>query len=215
MQVPFSDREEAGEALARQLEAIEALRARPAVVLALPRGGVPVARPVARRLGAPLDVLVARKIGMPDQLELAIGAVTARGIRVLNDELLRHVLLPPGYLHAETERQRAIAAERERVLRQSRPEIPLEGRIAILVDDGIATGMTMRAAIADVRARGPASVVVAAPVVAPRTRDELSRLADRVVALEAPEGFWAVGQFYGDFGQVSDLDVIRQLAGTP
>jgi predicted phosphoribosyltransferase len=175
---------------------------------------VATARPVAERLGATLDVLVARKLGAPDQPEFAIGAVTARGTRVLNDAVLRRMFLPPGYLEAETRRQRQLAESRERDLRGLRPAVSLRGRTVILVDDGIATGMTMRAAIADVRDQGPERLVVAAPVVAPDTYFELQGLADAVVAVEVPRDFMAVGQFYAEFEQVSD-EAVRQLLAAP
>lgn len=209
--MPFRNREEAGEKLA---QALRGFRGTDAVVLGLPRGGVAVAQPVAHALGVPLDVLVARKLGAPGQEEFAIGAVTARGTRVLNDQVLRRMFLPPGYLAAETERQRQLAEARERQLRGVRKAEPLTGRTAILVDDGIATGMTMRAAIADARSQHPARLVVAAPVVAPETYFELQGLADTVVAVEVPDPFYAVGQFYNEFNQVSDEEV-RQLLAAP
>jgi predicted phosphoribosyltransferase len=207
----FRNREEAGRQLA---QALRGFRGTDAVVLGLPRGGVAVAQPVAAALGVPLDVLVARKIGAPGQEEFAIGAVTARGTRVLNDAVLRRMFLPPGYLEDETEHQRQVAEDRERQLRGIRKAEPLEGRTAILVDDGIATGMTMRAAIADARSQRPARLVVAAPVVAPDTYFDMQGLADSVVALEVPDPFYAVGQFYGQFNQVSDEEV-RQLLAAP
>lgn len=205
----FPNRQQAGVLLARRLAEF---RDADPVVLALPRGGLPVARPVAEALAAPLDVVLARKIGAPHNEEYAIGAVTARGHRVLNERALRQVLLPPGYLEEATEAQRRVAAEREARYRGLRPAQPLAGRTAILVDDGIATGMTMRAAIADVRAQAPRQVVVAAPVMPPDTYDEMERLADRVVALLVPPDFYAVGQFYEDFMQVSDEEAEALLA---
>ncbi|MFN3429991.1 MAG: phosphoribosyltransferase [Candidatus Sericytochromatia bacterium] len=207
--MPFQDRWDAG----RQLAALLAdYRGRDAVVLGLPRGGVVTAQPVAEGLGAPLDVLVARKLGAPGNEEFAIGAVTARGTRVLYEAVLRRMLLPPGYLEAETERQRRLAETRERTLRGLRPAEPLAGRVVILVDDGIATGMTMRAAIADAQAQRPARLVVAAPVIAPDTYRTLLALVDEVVAVEVPDDFMAVGQFYRDFAQTTDEDVARLLA---
>lgn len=205
----FEDRWEGGRRLAERLLPY---RGRDVVVLGLPRGGVVTARPVAAALRAPLDVLVARKIGAPGQEELAIGAVTARGTRVLNDAVLRHVLLPPGYLEAETERQRRVAESREHTLRDFRPAEPLSGRVVILVDDGVATGMTMRAAIADAQAQRPAELVVAAPVIAPDTYQDLLGLADAVVAVDVPAGFYAVGQFYRNFTQTTDEEVRQLLA---
>ncbi|MBM3268032.1 MAG: phosphoribosyltransferase [Candidatus Sericytochromatia bacterium] len=205
----FADRTAAGRQLAEQLRGVVG---REAVVLALPRGGIPVARPVAAALGAPLDVLAARKLGFPGEPELAIGAVTARGHRVLHDELLRNVVLPPGYLAAETARQTRRAAELERRLRDGRTPEPLADREVVIVDDGIATGMTVRAAIADVRDRRPGAVIVAAPVIAYTTYLALSQLADRVVAVLVPAEFRAVGEFYRNFDQVEDAAAARLLA---
>jgi putative phosphoribosyl transferase len=205
----FRDRLDGGRRLAERLMPY---RGQDVVVLGLPRGGVVTARPVADALGAPLDVLVARKIGAPGQEELAIGAVTARGTRVLNDAVLRFAMLPPNYLESETERQRQVAASREQTLRDFRPAEPLTGRVVVLVDDGVATGMTMRAAIADARAQRPAELVVAAPVIAPDTYQDLLALADTVVAVAVPQEFYAVGQFYRDFTQTTDEEVRRLLA---
>lgn len=208
----YRDREAAGRGLA---EALGDLRGKPVVVLGLPRGGVAVARPVADALGAPLDVRVARKIGTPANPELAIGAVTARGTRVLNNGLLRALALPPGYLERETEAQRGEAAWREERLRGGRPVEPLAGRIAVLVDDGIATGMTMFAAIEEIRAEHPAELVVAVPVGAPEAIAELEKRVDRLVVLEVPQDFMAVGEHYVDFAQVDDETVRALLAARP
>lgn len=197
----FHDRKEAGLLLADKLRSY---RGQDAVILGLPRGGLAVARPVADQLDLPLDIIVARKIGAPGNEELAIGAVTAHGMRVLNDRIIRMILLPPNYLEVETARQRSIASQREEELREGRPRIPLAGKIAIIVDDGIATGMTMRAAIADVRSQRPQSIVVAAPVMAPDAMIDLQGEVNSVIALELPERFYAVGQFYDDFHQVND-----------
>lgn len=205
----FRDRQHSGKLLAERLMEFKA--ANP-VVLALPRGGLPVGRAVADALGAPLGVVVARKIGAPGNEEFAIGAVTARGHRVLNEHALRHLMMPPGYLDRVTEAQRRVAEDREARYRGLGAPLDLRGRTVVLVDDGIATGMTMRAAIADVCAQAPAQVVVAAPVMPPDTYDEMRRLADRVVALEVPEDFYAVGQFYEDFTQVSDAEAEAILA---
>jgi len=205
----FADRQQAGKLLGQRL--LEFKETAP-VVLALPRGGLPIGRAVADALGAPLDVVVARKLGAPGNPEFAIGAVTARGHRVLNEQALRHVMLPPGYLEHETEVQRKVAEERERRYRGVHTPQDLRGRTAILVDDGIATGMTMRAAIEDVRAQRPSQVVVAAAVMPPETFDEMQRLADHVVALLVPPDFYAVGQFYSDFTQVTDDEAEACLA---
>lgn len=206
----WRNRTEAGRALA---DALAAYRGRDVVVIGLPRGGVVVAAPVAQALGAPLDVRFAKKIAAPGQEELAIGAVTAAGERVLYEDLLRRLFIPPGYLERATAEARRVARAREQDLRGLCPAEPLRGRTVILVDDGIATGMTMFAAIADVAAEEPAEIVVAAPVMAPSTADELARRADRVVALECPAGFMAVGQYYADFRQTEDAEVRALLTG--
>lgn len=204
----YHDRQDAGRALAG---ALGKYRGQDVVVLGLPRGGVVTAVPVAEALDAPLDVLVARKIGAPGNPEFAIGAVSSHGQVVLNEAALRFVVLPPGYLEAETERQRAVAREREARFRGTRPMVPLGGKIALLVDDGIATGMTVRAAIADLREaapdRRPAKIVVATPVIAPDTYQLLAPQVDEIIALDVPEGFYAVGQFYRYFEQTTDEEV--------
>ncbi len=205
----FRNRTEAGMKLAGRLESF---RSQQPVVLGLPRGGVPVAAMVAEVLNCPLDIIVSRKIGYPGNPELAIGAVTARGTRVLHDELLRMAMLPPGYLESATEAARKLAMEREEQFRAAAPMVPLEGKTALIVDDGVATGMTMLAAIEDGRARKPARVVVAAPVIAPSTVERLREVADEVVYLGAPADFYAIGQFYEDFAQVSDAEVREILA---
>lgn len=199
----FADRREAGRELATKLETY---RGKDVVVLGLPRGGLPVAREVADHFGWPLDILVAHKIGAPDHPEFAIGAVTARGTRVLNEAALRGVMLPPGYLEGSSDDETIRAKEREAMMREGRAPLPLEGRIVVLVDDGVATGMTLRAAIADVRHQHPAAIVVAAPVIAPETFEDLQHEVDDVVAVSVPALFFAVGQFYADFTQVTDAE---------
>lgn len=210
--VLLSDRVTAGRLLAKKL-----LRYKneDPVVLALPRGGLPVAAPIASELGAPLDIVVARKIGHPDNPELAIGAVSARGTLVLNERLLAVVRIPRETIDRLAAEQRRVAENREANLRSNRPMVPIEGRTAILVDDGVATGTTLRAAIADVREQHPRRLVVAAPVIAPDTLVELRKLADDVVYLSAPYGFQAISQFYMSFPQVSDEEakaILRQFA---
>lgn len=199
----FGDRREAGRILAAKLESY---RGKDVVVLGLPRGGLPVAREVADHFGWPLDILVSRKIGAPDHAEFAIGAVTARGTRVLNEAALRGVMLPPGFLEGASDDETYRAKEREALMREGRAPLPLEGRIVVMVDDGVATGMTLRAAIADVRHQEPAAIVVAAPVIAPETFDQLQQEVDDVVAVSVPALFFAVGQFYADFTQVTDAE---------
>jgi len=204
----FRDRAEAGRLLAERLGG---LGGGDVVVLGLPRGGVPVAREVARALGAPLDVFLVRKLGLPGQPELAMGAIASGGTRVLNEELVDELRLPPEVVDAVAERERAELERRERAYRGDRPPLPLAGRTVLLVDDGLATGSSMRAAIAAVRARRPRRVVVAVPVAPRHTLDELRPLVDELVCLAAPEPFHAVGLWYADFAEVSDEEVRRAL----
>lgn len=204
----FVDRREAGRKLAAKLVGkVDD----DTVVLGLPRGGVVVAAEVAKVLQLPLDVIVARKIPAPRQPELAIGAVGAHGGRVLDEHILRYVMLPPGYLEDETLHQQSLVREREARLRGVRPAEPLAGRPVILVDDGVATGMTMLAAIQEVRTAHPRRVTVAAPVIAPSTLPRLEATADGVVAIATPSPFDAVGMFYLDFGQTTDDEVMALL----
>lgn len=197
----FQDRVTAGRMLAQRLGPYAPGTA---VVLGLPRGGLPVGRQVARALGAPLDVLVAKKIGAPGNPEFAIGAVTARGSRVLNRNALSWLPVPPGYVEDESQALETQARRREAFFRDGRAPVPLTGKTVIVVDDGIATGMTILAALEDVRRQGPAKLVVAAPIIAPDTYRRLAQVADAVVAVTMPENFIAIGQFYDDFTQVTD-----------
>lgn len=203
----FEDRQAAGEALA---EDVARLALRDPVVLALPRGGVPVAAPVARRLTAPLDVLIVRKIGLPGMPELAAGALVEGGAPVFNDDVLRRAGVWPDDLEAAITRERAAIAERRARLNPG-PPVPLQGRDAVVVDDGVATGATMRAALSGLRARDPARIIVAVPVAPPDTLARLRKDADRVICLHAPHGFRAVGQYYRRFDQVADSDVAALL----
>lgn len=200
----FVDRKEAGQLLAERLMQYAGPDT---VVIGLPRGGVPVAREVANRLNAPLDILVSRKLGAPGNPEFALGAITARGGRVLNEQALRRLWIPPGYLDQEALEQRALAERRAHDLREARGALPLEGKVVILVDDGIATGMTVRAALADVREQQPAKVILAAPVIAADTARVLAPMADALEVVLVPEEFYAVGQFYDRFDQVEDDEV--------
>jgi putative phosphoribosyl transferase len=203
-ELPFHDRRDAGRRLAARL----APHAGPGtIVLGIPRGGVPVAAEVARALGAELDVVVARKLGAPHNPELAIGAATADGGRWLNEELLGMLGVSPGYLERVTLEEMAEARRREARFRGGRAAPPLAGRIVILVDDGLATGATMRAAARSVRARGPGRLLVAVPVGAADTVEALRDECDEVVCLACPDPFYAVGLHYVDFGQTSDEEV--------
>jgi predicted phosphoribosyltransferase len=204
----FKDRRDAGRALAR---ALEAWRGRPDVlVLALPRGGVPVAWEVARALGAPLDVLVVRKLGHPGQEEFAMGAIASGGICYM-DESAQAWPVSAAEIAAVVARERAELARRERLYRGERAPLALEGRVLLLVDDGLATGATMRAAVMAVRAGRPLQVVVAVPVASREAIQSVGTVADEVVSVFTPEHFRAVGLWYQDFEQTSDEEVCRLL----
>jgi predicted phosphoribosyltransferase len=182
------------------------------VVLALPRGGVPVAAEVARALGAPLDVLLVRKLGVPGHEEYAMGALAPGGVRILNDEVVSQLGIPPWSIARATEREMRELERRERLYRAGRGPLQLRGRTVILVDDGLATGATMRAAIAALRILEPARIVVAVPVAARESCEALRQEADEVVCAVMPEPFHAVGLWYEDFPQTSDEEVRRLLA---
>jgi len=207
-QTLYRDRVDAG---ARLAGALEEYRGERPVVLGIPRGGVPVAAEVARRLEGELDVMVARKLGAPGYEELAIGAVTADGARYLNPEIIQAVGVDDRYLEQITARQTAEAAKREARFRGPHGAVELGGRTVILVDDGLATGATMRAAARAVRARGPARLIVAVPVGAREAVAALAEDADRVVCPAQPEPFIAIGLHYEDFGQVDDQEVLALL----
>lgn len=207
----FNDRRHAGLVLAHQLQHL-ANRA-DVVVLALPRGGVPVAYEVAKVLGAPLDVFVVRKLGLPGHSELAMGAIASGGVRVLNDEVCSWYRPSAAAIEAVTRAERVELERRERTYRDGRPLVPIEGRTVVLVDDGLATGSTMRAAVLAIRRLGPARVVVAVPVGARETCEAVREIADEVVCAATPEPFSAVGLWYVDFSQTTD-DEVRQLLAT-
>ncbi|GAB3022701.1 phosphoribosyltransferase [Natronobiforma cellulositropha] len=206
----FDDRTDAGERLAADLErrGVEA-----DLVLAIPRGALPVARPVADALEAPLDVVVARKIGAPTNPELALGAVASDGTVWLNEPLLEHLGVSEEYLERERAREAAAADEKARRYRpETRPELPaLEGERVVVVDDGVATGATAIACLRQLREADAARVVLAVPVGSPESLARLERETDEVVSLLTPPDFRAVGQYYHDFGQVSDAEAVRYL----
>jgi predicted phosphoribosyltransferase len=205
----FTDRYEAGRELARLLGHYAH---RPDVwVLGLPRGGVPVAYEVARALGAPLDVLVVRKLGVPGHEELAMGAIAPGGVRVLNQGLLEQLGIEPRELERVERRERAELERRQQAYRGPRPFPDLRGKSVILVDDGLATGASMRAAVLALRAMNPARIVVAVPVAPPDTCEALLEVADEVKALRQPEPFRAVGLWYEHFPQTSDEEVQELL----
>jgi putative phosphoribosyl transferase len=180
------------------------------LVLALPRGGLPVAYEVATALGAPLDLLLVRKLGVPDQPELAMGAVATGNTRVLNEDIVRLLHIERQSIERITQRERAELLRRQQAYRGERPEPVLAGRTLILIDDGLATGATMRVAVAAVRQQRPHKVVVAVPVAPPETASLMSAEADELVCLMTPEPFRAVGQWYIQFDQTSDEEV-RQI----
>ena len=214
MGVPMRDRYDAGRRLASMLAAYAK---RPdVVVLGLPRGGVPVAAEVARALDAPLDVFVVRKLGVPGHEELAMGAVASGGVRVLNAEVVEPLGIPAATIDAVAAAEGEILARRERLYRDGRPPPDVRGRTVILVDDGLATGSTMRAAVRALRHQGPARIVVAVPTGSPATCDGLRAEVDEIICAITPQPFHAVGLWYEDFSPTSDeevRDLLRRAAG--
>jgi len=205
----FRDRRDAGKRLAARLEH---LRGTDPVVLGLPRGGVPVAAEVARALGAPLDVIVVRKLGVPFQPELGMGAIGEGGVRVLNEQVIRLTGATADEIAGVEERERAEVTRRARLFRGDRPSVPLAGRTVIVVDDGIATGGTARAALQVARGHGAARIVLAVPVASPDAIQLLSADADEIICLETPQTLWAIGRWYEDFTQTRDDEVVGMLA---
>jgi predicted phosphoribosyltransferase len=188
------------------------------VVLALPRGGVPVGFEVAKALNAPLDIFVVRKLGLPGQEELAMGAIASGGVRVLNRELIRALGIPEEVVDQITQEEHRELERREREYREGRPPIDVRGKTVILVDDGLATGSSMRVAAFALRQKQPAQIIVAVPVAARDSCEELESVADKVVCAVTPEPFWGVGQWYEDFSQTSDAevrDLLRRAASFP
>ena len=208
----FRDRQEAGRRLAARLARYAN---RPdVIVVGLPRGGIPVAYEVARALNAPLDVFLVRKLGMPGQEELAMGAIASGGVCVLNEDLLRHMRIPAAMVDAAAAREELELARRERAYRGTRPPLDVAGRTVILVDDGLATGASLRAAAMALARLKPARVVAAVPVGAAETCEEIRGVVDEVVCAETPEPFRAVGNWYDDFSQTSDEEVRALLDRT-
>jgi putative phosphoribosyl transferase len=207
--VPFVDRDQAGRQLGERLGGMALVHP---VVLALPRGGVPVGYQVAAALGAPLDVIVVRKLGTPFQRELAMGAIGEGSVRVLDDDVLRACGLTEEEVDAAEARERKELERRARQYRQGAPRIGLSGRTTVVVDDGMATGSTARAACSVARAQGAGYVVMAVPVASGHAVDQLEGVSDAVVVLEQPEPFYAVGQWYHRFDQTSDAHVVALLA---
>lgn len=206
----FADRADAGRQLA---EALAAYAGNPhVVVLALPRGGVPIGYEVARRLHAPLDVYIVRKLGVPGHEELAMGALASDGTCVVDEELIESLQVDEAALDEVVQREVGELRRREIAYREARPKLDIAGKVVIVVDDGLATGASMRAAAAALRARNPAAIIAAVPVAAPRTCASLENVADRVVCVYTPEPFHAVGLYYQNFEQTSDDEVRRLLS---
>lgn len=206
--VYFSDRKDAGKQLA---SALTDFSFKEGMVLAIPRGGVVVGYEIASALNFKLDVIVPRKIGAPDNPELAIGAVTEDGTMILDDSLIMYLGVSNDYIYQESERQKQEIRRRQNFYRQGVSEPEIKDKNVIVVDDGIATGYTMKAALASVRNRGAATLTVAIPVGPPSTIKELKHQADNIVCLYTPEYFQAIGQFYSDFSQTTDEEVIELL----
>jgi predicted phosphoribosyltransferase len=201
----YRDREDAGRQLAGRLRAYAH---RPDVlVLALPRGGVPVAYQVAKALDVPIDVYLVRKLGVPGREELAMGAIATGGVRVLNDEVVRYLDIPPAVIDRVAAEEQEELERRELAYRGGRPAPEVRGRTVILIDDGLATGSTMRAAIAALRRQEPSRIVVAVPLAAPSTCEELAVEVDEMVCAQTPEPFRAVGIWYYDFAPTTDEEV--------
>lgn len=204
----FRDRSHAGRILAAKLSKY---KQRPdMLVMGLPRGGIPVAFEVAQELNAPLDVFLVRKLGLPGHEELAMGAIASGGVRVLNPDVVNLFRVPLDVIDHVADKEQEELNRRERAYRQGRPPPRIEGRTVIVVDDGLATGSTMRAAVAALRQKDPARIVVAVPVAAPSTCEEFRDEVDEVICAETPEPFHAVGLWYEDFSQTTDAE-IREL----
>ncbi len=208
--VIFRDRTDAGRKLAARLK--EYAGRTDVLVLALPRGGVPVAYEVAKELGAPLDVFLVRKLGVPGQEELAMGAIASGGVRVLNEDVVSYLGIPAEVIDIVGADERRELERRERTYRNGRPPPDVTGRVVILIDDGLATGSTMRAAAAALRAQRPARIVVAVPVSAPETCEQFKSEVDEVICAATPEPFRGVGLWYRDFSQTTDEEVRELLA---
>jgi putative phosphoribosyl transferase len=210
MNRPFQDRRDAGRLLAEELDKYAGRD--DVIVLALPRGGVPVAYEVARALGAPLDVFLVRKLGVPGHEELALGAIATGGVCLLNADVVRGLGIPPEVIDQVAATERAELQRREREYRRNRPAPDVRGKTAILIDDGLATGASMHAAVAALRQQEPARIVVAVPIAAPSICEAFQDEVDEVVCFQTPEPFYAVGLWYEDFSQTSDEEVRDLLA---
>lgn len=209
LKIPFPDRTQAGMALAERLAQDGGWQ--DALVLALPRGGVPVAFEVAQRLALELDILVVRKLGTPGNRELAMGAIASGGVRVMNEDIVRYVHVSKAEIDGTVAQEIHELQRREQAYRGDRPQPVIAGRPVILVDDGLATGATMRAAVQAVRLLGASNITVAVPVAAPESVAQLKRLADRIVCLHLPHDLYAIGRWYENFDQTSDRQVVELL----
>ena len=211
----FRDRRDAGRQLGEEVRRRYGTRS-DALVLALPRGGVPVAFEVAQAIDAPLDVFIVRKLGFPGHEELAMGAIASGGVRVLNDEVLRYSPVPQRAIDEATAREQQELERRERSYRGTRPPLDVTSRTVFVVDDGLATGSTMRAAVRALRRMNSSEVIVAVPVAAAETCEDLRREVDDLICLSTPSPFQAVGLWYEDFDQTSDAEVLELLRdGSP
>jgi putative phosphoribosyl transferase len=207
--LPFRDRPQAGQLLSKKLAGYA--NREDVIVLALPRGGVPVAREIARSLRTPLDVFLVRKLGVPGQEELAMGAIASGGVRILNQDIVQAMAIPTHVIDSVTATEVQELARRERLYRGDRPAPDVMSRTVILVDDGLATGATMRAAVAALRRMKPKRIVIAVPIAAVPTRQEFAREVDEIVCLHTPEPFFSVGFWYDDFSQTTDEDIREML----
>jgi len=216
MAEPFQDRAEAGRVLAGELS--DYANRPDVLVLALPRGGVPVAFEVARALRVPLDVFLVRKLGVPGHEELAMGAIASGGVRVLNREVVSNLRIPDKVIDTVAAREVRELRRREHDYRDDRPSFDVGGRTVILIDDGLATGSTMRSAVVALRRQGPSRLVVAVPIAAPSTCEEFRDEVDEVICARTPDPFYAVGVWYEDFSQTTDAEVrdllVRAAADT-
>lgn len=210
MQLPFKNRIEAGRLLAEELKSYA--NRTDVLILALPRGGLPVAFEVAQALGAPLDLMLVRKLGVPGQEELAMGAIATGGIKVLSQELVKSLNISAAALEAVISKEKRELERREHVYRGNRPVPEVGNRCVILIDDGLATGATMKAAVLALRQQQPAQIIIGVPVAPPDTVEELRKEADEIICLATPEPFYAIGTWYVDFSQTSDEEVRTLLA---
>jgi putative phosphoribosyl transferase len=216
MEPIFRDRKQAGKALAQRVA--ESVTAGNILVLGLPRGGVPVAYEIAQVLKAELDVFIVRKLGLPGQEELAIGAIASGGVQVLNESLVRELQLSPSLITRIAQREQNELERREQLYREGRPRIPVQHRTLTLVDDGLATGASMKAAAKALGTEHPARIIVAVPVAAQQTCDDFRADVDEIICLHTPAPFLGVGMWYEDFSQISDAEVqccLEQAARSP